>query len=170
MAAGPRERLAAMIRDVEKAARQLRTDIRKRAQAAPKSMEAAATALRKGAADIAAQVADKLVAEVVLNIAREGEDPVSLRPARHLHLLQNEWTTEVAIYSTWSGDFYSVLHAGLGDGRVSMTFAHNPMIRWIWVGGVLVALSAIVAILPSQNRRRARATGPMEQFASDASQ
>jgi len=56
MAAGPRERLAALIRDVEKAARQLRGDIQKRAQAAPKSMEAAAMRLRKGAADIAGQV------------------------------------------------------------------------------------------------------------------
>jgi hypothetical protein len=56
MAAGPRERLAALIRDVEKAARQLRTDIQKRAQAAPRSMEQAAVRLRKGAADIAGQV------------------------------------------------------------------------------------------------------------------
>jgi hypothetical protein len=45
-----------LIKDVEKAARQLRADIRKRAQAAPKSMEEAASRLRKGAADIAGQV------------------------------------------------------------------------------------------------------------------
>jgi hypothetical protein len=56
MATGPRERLAAMISDVEKAARQLRADIRKRAQAAPKSMEEAAKRLRKGAADVTGQV------------------------------------------------------------------------------------------------------------------
>ena len=56
MATGPRERLAAMISDVEKTARQLRADIRKRAQAAPKSMEEAARRLRKGAADVTGQV------------------------------------------------------------------------------------------------------------------
>src|SRR5262245_36584026 len=57
MAAGPRERLAALIRDVERAARQLRADIQQRAaQAAPRSMEVAAMRLRRGAADIAGQV------------------------------------------------------------------------------------------------------------------
>jgi hypothetical protein len=70
MAAGPRERLGSLIKDVEKAARQLRADIRKRAQAAPKSMEAAAARLRKGAADIAGQV-EKYVHD--LRVGLEGK-------------------------------------------------------------------------------------------------
>jgi cytochrome c-type biogenesis protein CcmF len=110
------------------------------------------------------QLTDKLVAEAVLKVSRDGERPVTLRPARHLHLLQNEWTTEVAIQSSWSGDFYTVLHAGLGDGRVSMTLVHNPMIRWIWAGGILITISAIVAALPAKLRRRVRvptATNPV---------
>jgi cytochrome c-type biogenesis protein CcmF len=102
------------------------------------------------------QLADKLVAEAVLEISHDGDEPVTLRPARHLHLLQNEWTTEVAIQSSWSGDFYTVLHAGLGDGRVSMTLVHNPMIRWIWAGGILVTVSAIAAALPAKLLRRVR--------------
>jgi cytochrome c-type biogenesis protein CcmF len=101
---------------------------------------------------------DKLVAEAVLEVSHHGDEPVILRPARHLHLLQNEWTTEVAIQSSWSGDFYTVLHAGLGDGRVSMTLVHNPMIRWIWAGGILVTVSAVVAALPASFRRRVRTT------------
>lgn len=79
MAAGPRERLAALIKDVEKAARQLRADIRKRAQAAPKNMEAAAMRLRKGAADIAGQV-EKYIHDLRLGL--EGKQPAAKRPAR----------------------------------------------------------------------------------------
>jgi len=94
------------------------------------------------------QLADKWVAEAVLKVARNGDDPVTLRPARHLHLLQDQWTTEVAIDSRWSGDLYTILRAGLGDGRVSLTLVDNPMIRWIWVGGMLCAASAVVAVLP----------------------
>jgi cytochrome c-type biogenesis protein CcmF len=108
------------------------------------------------------QLSDKLVAEAVLEIARNGESPAVLRPARHLHLLQNEWTTEVAIQSSWSDDFYTILHAGLGNGRVSMTLVHNPMIRWIWFGGILTTASAVVALLPSPFRRRVRAIGTIE--------
>jgi hypothetical protein len=72
MAAGPRERLAALIRDVEKAARQLRSDIQKRAQAAPRNLESAAARLRKGAADVAGQV-EKYIHD--LRVGLEGRKP-----------------------------------------------------------------------------------------------
>ncbi len=79
MAAGPRERLGSLIKDVEKAAKQLRADIRKRAEAAPKSMEAAANRLRKGAADIAGQV-EKYIHDV--RVGLEGAKPAPKRAAK----------------------------------------------------------------------------------------
>src|SRR6185369_2868916 len=100
------------------------------------------------------QLPDKLVAEAILELDGGRSTPVELRPARHLHLLQNEWTTEVAIYSTWGGDFYTVLDAGLGDGKIALTLVNNPMIRWIWAGGALTTLSAVVAIWPSRRSRQ----------------
>jgi cytochrome c-type biogenesis protein CcmF len=105
------------------------------------------------------QLPDKLVAEAVLQVAREGAAPVELRPARHLHLLQNDWTTEVAIESTWRGDFYTVLHAGLGGGRVMVTLIDNPMIGWIWVGGGVATAAAFVAMWPASRRGAASADG-----------
>jgi len=80
MAATPRERLAALIRDVEKAARQLRADVQKRAQAAPKSMEAASARLRKGAADIAGQV-ERYMRDVRVGL-QGGKKPTAKRAAR----------------------------------------------------------------------------------------
>jgi hypothetical protein len=79
MAAGPRERLAALIKDVEKAARQLRADIQKRAQTAPRSMEDAAARLRKGAADIAGQV-EKYIHD--LRVGLQGRKPATRRAPR----------------------------------------------------------------------------------------
>jgi cytochrome c-type biogenesis protein CcmF len=98
------------------------------------------------------ELPDRLALEAVLEVSRDGEPPVTLRPARHLHLLQQEWTTEVAIHSSWGGDFYTVLDAGLGDGRVVLTFVENPLIRWIWFGGIAAALCALVALWPSGRR------------------
>lgn len=99
---------------------------------------------------------DKLVAEAVLFVTDADSTPLELRPARHLFLLQNEWTTEVAIHSTWKGDFYTILNAGLGEGRVVLTFISNPMMRWLWVGGVVSTLGAVVAVWPSWPRRSAQ--------------
>jgi cytochrome c-type biogenesis protein CcmF len=101
------------------------------------------------------QLPDKLVAEAVLEIDYDQTTSVELRPARHLHLLQNQWTTEVAIHSTWGGDFYTILDAGLGDGQVALTLVHNPLMRWIWLGGALMTLSALLAAWPHSRSREA---------------
>lgn len=79
MAAGPRERLGSLIKDVEKATKQLRADIRKRAETAPKNMKAAANRLRKGAADIAGQV-EKYIHDV--RVGLEGAKPAPKRGAK----------------------------------------------------------------------------------------
>jgi cytochrome c-type biogenesis protein CcmF len=102
------------------------------------------------------ELPDKLVGEALLQIESDHYKPIELRPARHFHFLQNEWTSEVAIHSTWGGDLYTVLNAGLGGGKIALTLVNNPMIRWIWVGGVFTTVSAIVALLPNR-RIRAKA-------------
>ena len=97
-----------------------------------------------------------LIAEADLRISRSGMTPITLLPARHYHMLQDSWTTEVAIHSTWAGDFSTVLDAGLGDGRIALTLVNNPMMRWIWCGGWLASVSSLVAIWPRQMRSAIR--------------
>jgi cytochrome c-type biogenesis protein CcmF len=104
---------------------------------------------------------EKLVAEVELRVSRGERPPVVLKPARHFHLLQNQWTTEVAIDSTWSGDFYTILHAGLGEGRVLVTLIENPLMRWLWLGGWLGAAGAATAAWPARRRRISQMAVPM---------
>ena len=83
-----------------------------------------------------------------------------LRPARHYYIAQNQWTTEVATHSTWAGDFYTILHAGLGEGRVAITFMDIPLMRFIWFGGWLAAGAALVAAWPAR-RKRSRQGGQL---------
>lgn len=104
------------------------------------------------------QLPDKLEAVAVLEVTHGDGPTVEQRPARHLHLLQNEWTTQVSIHSTWGSDFYTVLHAGLGDGRVALSFVENPMLRWLWFGGVVTTVSGLVSIWPRWPARSARGT------------
>ena len=62
-------------------------------------------------------VTDKLIADVQLEVARRGQHVCTLFPARHFHRQQNQWTTEVAIHSTWSRDLYTILHGAAAFGR-----------------------------------------------------
>jgi cytochrome c-type biogenesis protein CcmF len=91
----------------------------------------------------------KFVAEAKLLIT-DGERSVTLYPAQHLHKLQNEWTTEVAIDSTWAGDLYTILHNGEPGNAVRLTLVYNPLIRFLWFGGFLMAGSAAVALWPAR--------------------
>jgi cytochrome c-type biogenesis protein CcmF len=91
---------------------------------------------------------DKLIAEALLEISDNGDEPYTLSPAQHLHRLQNEWTTEVAIHSDWGGDFYVILHGSTEEGRASLTLVENPMMRWLWLGGATMVSGVVITLLP----------------------
>jgi len=105
---------------------------------------------------------DKFVAQAVLAVSTKGSAPVSLRPAQHLHKLQNQWITEVAIDSAWLGDFYAILHNGEPGDAVRLTLVENPLMRCIWLGGIVMALGALAALWPTRrhngNAKAARAS------------
>jgi len=105
---------------------------------------------------------DKLVGEAVLEISRGGRRETTLVPAQHYHPLQDVWTTEVAVQSTWAGDFYTILHSGTEDGQLSMTFVENPLMRWLWLGGAVMVLGTVIRLWPrwrSLSRRSGEETG-----------
>jgi cytochrome c-type biogenesis protein CcmF len=60
--------------------------------------------------------------------------------------------TMVAIYSTLRQDLY-VVYAGM-DPDTNMPVIHaflNPLVKWIWLGGVWVVMGTLLALMP--NRR-----------------
>jgi cytochrome c-type biogenesis protein CcmF len=106
---------------------------------------------------------DKLVAEAHLEIRKGLARPCKLIPAQHYHLLQKEWTSEVDIQSTWTGDLYSILHSGEGEGRVRLTLVENPMMRWIWLGGWMMGAGSIIALWPATRSSRFPSTSSRRQ-------
>lgn len=98
------------------------------------------------------QQPDKFIVEADLEITSDGRPSDQLRPAQHLHRLQNQWTTEVAILSSWSADFYTILHHGEGGQAVRMTFIENPLIRCMWFGGWIIVAGTGIRLWPSRRR------------------
>jgi cytochrome c-type biogenesis protein CcmF len=59
--------------------------------------------------------------------------------------------TMVAIYSTLREDLY-VVYAGM-DPEANLPVVHaflNPLVKWIWLGGVWVVIGTILALIPSR--------------------
>ena len=60
----------------------------------------------------------------------------------------NQWSSEVAIHSTWLADFYVILHGGQSQDRIQVTLVENPLMRWLWFGGGVSALGLLGSLWP----------------------
>jgi cytochrome c-type biogenesis protein CcmF len=101
---------------------------------------------------------DKLVVEAELDLARADGRTVTILPGQHFHRLNQAWTTEVAIDSTWRGDFYVILHSGEGSDRVELTLIDNPMMRWLWMGGWIAGVGTLIRLWPRRGSAVAAAS------------
>ena len=91
--------------------------------------------------------AERMIVEVMKN-----HKPVMiLFPERRNFPSGQESGTMVAIYSTLREDLY-VVYAGVNQGSDVPTIHVflNPLVKWVWFGGMVVVLGTIVALLPSR--------------------
>jgi cytochrome c-type biogenesis protein CcmF len=109
---------------------------------------------------------DKLIMEAELEISSPREATYTLRPAQYFHRHTQQWSTAVAIHSTWTADFYTILHNGENDERIGLTLVENPLMRWLWFGGAVALLGLILCLWPAARRTAAQATIPLPISAS----
>jgi len=64
-----------------------------------------------------------------------------------------EPSTEVGIRSDARQDAYVVL-AGVRDDAAEIRITFNPLVVWVWVGGVIMAIGGLIVMWPQAERRR----------------
>jgi cytochrome c-type biogenesis protein CcmF len=90
----------------------------------------------------------------------------SLRPEKqYFDNFPQQPSTKVGLRSTLFEDLYVVLGDWSGDGpnaQVSLAVFVNPLVSWIWAGGVLLLLGTLVTLWPTpvSVRQRVRAAVP----------
>ena len=62
--------------------------------------------------------------------------------------------TEVALRSTFTDDLYVILMSYGEDGTATIRVMVNPMVSWIWSGGVVLLIGAIVTMWPGGRKER----------------
>jgi len=65
--------------------------------------------------------------------------------------------TEVALRSTFKDDLYVILTGVDDTGAANFRVLINPMVSWIWAGGAVLLLGAIVTMWPARVERMAEA-------------
>ncbi len=91
---------------------------------------------------------------VYRNGARLGE----LEAEKRLYFTPPQPTTEAGIRYGLTEDIYAVFSDVDEDGSATFKFMVNPLINWIWAGGLVFTLGAIVCFLPERWGRRRRRT------------
>jgi cytochrome c-type biogenesis protein CcmF len=92
--------------------------------------------------------AERMIVEVLEN----NKQKLMLYPEKRRFSTTAENGTMVAIYSTLKEDLYVVYAGQSPDTQLPVIHAFlNPLVKWIWFGGVVVVLGTLVALLP--NRR-----------------
>ena len=109
-----------------------------------------------------AQNMSKLVASV--EVARNGKFAGMLTAEKRAYSRREEIVSEVGIRRAWNEDLYLIL-AGIDNmeavaqgtnPRPVVTFRVlvNPLVPWIWLGGLIMAIGTLVAMWPSAEATR----------------
>jgi cytochrome c-type biogenesis protein CcmF len=61
--------------------------------------------------------------------------------------------TEVGIMTMGRQDVYLVLAGTIGD-RAEVRINFNPLVAWVWIGGILMAVGGLIVMWPQEERQR----------------
>jgi len=88
---------------------------------------------------------------ITVDVIRDGKSMMYLYPEKRSYRGSQQPGTLVAIHSTLKEDLY-VVYAGR-DGETGRAVLHayrNPLVKWIWLGGVVLVLGTCLGLLPNR--------------------
>jgi cytochrome c-type biogenesis protein CcmF len=98
--------------------------------------------------------ANKTVDETTMIVKRDGQVLDTIYPQKHFYLVQQQPTTEVALFTNWREDLYVVLgEMNESTGEAVFKAYLNPLIQWIWIGGLILTLGTWITLLPEPRER-----------------
>ncbi len=92
--------------------------------------------------------------ESEVTISRDGALVATLHPQKRVYRVQRSPMTESGIHVKWSRDLFVAMGEDLGEGAWSMRIQYKPMVRYIWLGALIMALGGIVAVTDRRYRTK----------------
>jgi cytochrome c-type biogenesis protein CcmF len=102
---------------------------------------------------------NRFVTAVGLEVWRDGVRQGIVTSEKRQHFDSNkqpqfEPSTEVGIRTSAAMDLYIVL-AGVRDETAELRISFNPLVVWVWIGGLVMAIGGLIVMWPQAERRRA---------------
>jgi cytochrome c-type biogenesis protein CcmF len=105
--------------------------------------------------------------EAEVRVSDAGRTVAVLHPQKRIYRVQQSPMTEAGIEVDWNRDLFVAMGEDLGEGTWSLRLQYKPMVRFIWLGALVMALGGLVAVTDRRYRTR-RVTADVPQDAGSA--
>ena len=97
----------------------------------------------------------------MVTVTRDGKPVTVLRPEKRRFWVQGSVQTTAAIAPGLSRDLLVALGDDVGAGAYSLRFQYRPLIRFIWLGALIMAIGGVTVVVG--RRQRGGALSPVTQ-------
>jgi cytochrome c-type biogenesis protein CcmF len=108
---------------------------------------------------------DRQVARATVSVYRDGQLVGQLHPRRDLYFTSGQPMTIPGVRSTIEDDFYILLvdWEPIASNGATFKIYLNPLVNWIWAGGLVFILGTLIAAWPdaAEERRRVVIAAPV---------
>ena len=83
--------------------------------------------------------------EALVSVTRDGKPVAILRPQKRHFWVQQTDNSQAAISVNWARDLFVAMGNPLGDNAWSMRIQYKPLVRYIWLGALVMAIGGFIA-------------------------
>ena len=109
-----------------------------------------------------------LAQRAAVRVFKGDKQVAELFPEKRLYPIQSQPMTEAAIDVGFTRDLYVALGEPLGDGSWAVRLYYKPLIRWIWLGPLIMAIGGLLAASDRRYRRAGKARRTVGETPADA--
>ncbi|MCF6434744.1 MULTISPECIES: heme lyase CcmF/NrfE family subunit [Pseudoalteromonas] len=101
----------------------------------------------------------------VVTVLKNNEKVTELHAEKRLYNIGMQFMTEAAVDDGFFRDLYLALGEQLGGGAWSLRIYHKPYVRWMWLGGLLIAFAGFI-VLADKRYRKSPSKGNQQEATS----
>jgi len=96
-----------------------------------------------------------------VEVLKDGRSIVTLYPEKRFYEVARNVMTEADIDPSLFRDLYVALGEPIGDDAWAVRLHYKPFVRWIWFGGLLIAMGGFCTVLDRRYRAVRRSRQPL---------
>ncbi len=91
-----------------------------------------------------------------LTVFKDGTPVGTISPERRYYVNAEQPTTEVSLRATLVEDLYVTMPRIGPEREITLKASVNPLLSWIWIGGILMVIGGIMSVLPNRKKKGSR--------------